>query len=229
VRVTLARRLGVADRFRSSPRCAAPKTSVRLARLHPESPTSGAALKLPGSSSACARCPARWCCRRVRRARAPPAASVVGWGLAQAFLALGSESVAAPARRVNDTEAFELQHAVYAALQSGLSLREAFWSACHEQADPKWRAFASSPAERRHGPLVPRCNWCTQRTDSVRISPVAGETPGKQRRRGPSAVQRTLPAAAGFAPRPRLARRGDAGSIRSDPCVVTAFFVPLWR
>jgi hypothetical protein len=53
----------------------------------------------------------------------------VGWGLAQAFLALGAETVVAPVRRVEDTRAYALQHGIYQAMRAGSPLREAFWSA----------------------------------------------------------------------------------------------------
>lgn len=67
----------------------------------------------------------------------------VGWGLAQAFLALGAETVVAPVQRVNDEQAFELQHAVYEHLRRGLPLREAFWAAlrAHDGPAASFRLF----------------------------------------------------------------------------------------
>lgn len=65
----------------------------------------------------------------------------VGWGLAQALLALGSETVIAPVRRVDDAQAYALQRRLYAGLESGLTLRDAFWSAQLGENDPSFRLF----------------------------------------------------------------------------------------
>lgn len=58
----------------------------------------------------------------------------VGWGFAQALLAIGAQSVIAPVEALDDRQALVVQQRFYKGIQQGLSFRDAFWRAQLEEA-----------------------------------------------------------------------------------------------
>lgn len=63
-----------------------------------------------------------------RAADTAPLSTGLGWGLAQAFLVNGSESVIAPTESIEDGVAWELQRTLHASLTRELDVREAFFA-----------------------------------------------------------------------------------------------------